>query len=242
MGIGVLEPATGQKGPSLNHPVHHRAIGRSELARLLAFGFQNLEPSKERHMGIVGAVGIDRFGNLAVAVGQPDLIVVLAMPRSRMDKAGTGIIGDMITGQHRHRKAVTFVERGQRMGHHHALAVSRLQALPRGDLGGQGHIGGQLIGNDEPFTGLGPGLKGQTGLHGLDLIEAIGDLWIIADRAIGRDGPRGRRPDHHIRAKQGLVTLFDRETDPDGGRDMVVIFDLGVGQSRALHRAPHDRL
>ena len=122
---------------------------------------------------------------------------------------------------------------------------------PRRDLRRLEHLFRQLVGEDQPVARFGPGLELQPRLHRGDLIKAIGDFGSIADRAVGGDGPGRGGPDHHRRGgvseRQQIVRMVvrrghDRELHPDGGRDMVVILDLGVGQGRALDRRPHHGL
>jgi hypothetical protein len=134
------------------------------------------------------------------------------------------------------------VEVGQRVGQHHALAVHGLDALPRRDLGGLEHVGGQLVGDDQAVARLGPGLELEAFLQRGDFEHRVGDVGIVRDRAVGRDGPGRGRPDHQLGADGGVRTLDDRELHPDRWRDVVVVLDLGVGQGGALDRAPHHGL
>ncbi len=59
------------------------------------------------------------------------------------------------------------------------------------------------------------------------------------DGAIGRQRPRRRGPDHHARAVRRRRADLDREADPYGGRNIVVVFHLGLGERGSLHRTPH---
>ena len=198
-------------------------------------------------MGIIGAVRIHGFGNGRIhaqgfQVGpalEPDQVVVLTVARRGVDKAGAGVVGDVIAFQEGNLETVIGVKGRQGMGADHACWIDRVQTGPGGDLRRLGYIVRQLVGDDQAVAGPGPGLELQPGLHGRDLIEAIADLFREADRPVGRDGPGRGGPDDHA----GLVRPFDHgELHPDGGAVVVVILHLGVGQGGALHRAPHDRL
>ena len=240
--IAMLQPAAGQQVASLDQPLHHGAIGRAELAGLLALGLQHLEAGEQGHMVVIGAVGIDRLRDLAVAVGQPDQIVVLTVTGRSVDKPRTRVVGHMVAGQQGHGEVVIGVQLRQGMGADHALGIDGLQARPSGDLGRAAHLVRQAVGDDQSVAGRRPGLECQAGLHGLDLINAIGDVRVIGNRPVGRHGPGGGGPDHHRRAVGRARPLAHRELDPDRGADVVVVLDLGVGQGGALHRAPHHRL
>ena len=210
-------------------------------------------------MGIVGAVRIDRVRHLREAVGKPDLIIVSPVAGRGVDETRARIVGDVSARQQRHLIAEALVLFPQRMAADHPGAVDVGDAAPFGDHGRLLHVLGQLVGQDQAVSRLGPGLKGQVRLHRLDLIEAIGDVRTVGDGAVGRDGPWGGGPDHHggVVRRQAedvlaalvvrdavavLVIGLDRELDPDRGRRVVVILDLGVGQGRALDRRPHHRL
>ena len=240
--IGVLHPPARQQGAGLDQLVDDRGVGRAELAGLLALGLQHLEAAEQRHVVVIGAVRIDGLGDLAMAVGQPDQVVVGAVAGGGVDEAGAGVVGDVVAGQQRHGEAVAGVEPGQRMGADHALAVDLLDAAPGGDLGGGPHVLGQLLGDDEAVARLGPRLERQVRLHRLDLIDGVGDVGIVADRPVGRDGPGRGGPDHHLGPTRGVGAFDHREAGPDRRADVVVVLDLGVGQGGALDRAPHHRL
>ena len=151
-------------------------------------------------MLIIGPVRIDRIRYFAVTMRQPDLIVILTMAGGCMDKAGSGIVCDVVTGQHRYGKAIATIQSSQGVGTDHALAFDRNKAGPARNLGRASDVRRQLVGDQELVARLGPGLKGQAGFHRLNFIQAIGDLWIIADGAVGRHGPGRGGPDHNMRA------------------------------------------
>ena len=91
----------------------------------------------------------------------------------------------------------------------------------------------------------------QRALFGFD--QVVGQFRMHADRLVGRQRPRGRRPDHREgRAAQvgqtegggqlfGVV-LMHLEGDVDGRRGLVLVLDLGLGQRRTAVQTPVDRL
>ncbi|MNU56747.1 hypothetical protein D3C71_458480 [compost metagenome] len=249
--IGVLHPAARQQIARLDQLFDHRAVGGAELAGLLALGLQHLQAGEQGDVVIIGAVGVHRVRHLAVAVGLPDGVVIRAVARRSVDKAGAGVVGHMVAGQQGHGEAVTRVQRRQRVGAFQTRGVDGVDAGEAADLGRLEHVLGQLVRDDEAIARLGPGLVVQTFLQRRDLIEAIGDLGAVADGAVGRDGPgRGRPDDDRGRRRaegQQVVRVAvgradHRELDPDRGRDVVVILDLGIREGRALDRRPHDGL
>ena len=86
-------------------------------------------PCEQGDVRIVGAVGIDRVWHLLVAVRLPDLIVVRAVAGRGVDKAGAGVVGDVVARQQRHGEAVAVVQRGQRVG---ALQTGRVDVIDAG--------------------------------------------------------------------------------------------------------------
>ncbi len=195
--VGVLDAATRQQIARLDQLFHHRAVGGAELAGLLAFGFQNLQACKQRDVRIIGTVRIDRVRHIAVAVGQPDSIVVRAVAGGRVDKAGTGIVGHVVARQQRYGIAIARVQLGQRVGAFQTRRVDVVDAGEGSHLGRLQNVTGQLVGDDEAVACLGPRLELETFFHGRDFVQAVLDLGAIGDGAVGRDGPRGGGPDHH---------------------------------------------
>ena len=72
VGIAVLQPVAGEQVPRGDQLVHHRAVGRAELARLLAFGLDHLQAGEQGDAVVIGAVGVHRIGDVAPAGLQPD--------------------------------------------------------------------------------------------------------------------------------------------------------------------------
>ena len=239
------------QGAGLDQLVHHGRVGGAEFAGLLALGLQHLEAGEQGNVIVVGSVGVDGVRHLMMAVGLPDLEIVRAVAGGRVDEAGAGVVGDVVAGEQGHGEAIAGRERRQRVGALEAGRIEVVDAGPAGDFRSAEDVFGQFVGNDQPVAGPGPGLELQPGLHGRDLIEAIGDLGTVADGPVGRDGPGRGGPDDHRRIGmaegQQVVGMRigragDREFDPDRRADVVVVFDLGVSQGGALDRRPHDRL
>ncbi len=257
MRIGVLDTAARQQIAGFDQLFHDRAVGRAELAGLFAFDFQDLQAGEQGHVRIIGTVGIDGIGDRieAEAVLEPHQVVVGAVAWGGVHEAGTGIVGDVIARQHRYVKGVAGVDLGQRVGQDQVAQHFRRQIdqlFPGRGVGRLQDAVGQLVGDDQAVARHRPGREAEVGLalHRRDLIDRIADLWVEADGTVGGDGPRRGRPDND----RGTLQVFefrlgfrplarlDRELDPDGRRNVRVIFDLGVGQRGALDRRPHDGL
>jgi hypothetical protein len=86
------------------------------------------------------------------------------------------------------------------------------------------------------------------------LHQLVGELRVQVERLVAGDRPRRRRPDHRVagalrqrRQAEGVrhaaaLGIVEREGDVDGGRLLVLVFDLGLGQRRAAVEAPVHRL
>ena len=73
--------------------------------------------------------------------------------------------------------------------------------------------------------------------------QRISIILIQADRQVGRNGPRRRRPDNEARVRiQDALSVFDAERHEDGRALDVMIFDLRLSQRRFRGRRPVDRL
>lgn len=152
--VGVLQPAAGEQAPGLDQLLHHRAIGRAELAGLLALGLQDGEAGEQRHVGIVAPVLVHHVGDVAMTVGQPDLIVLLAVARGGVHEAGAGVVGDVVAGQQRHVEAKVGIKPAQGVGAGQVLRQHIGDAGPVVDLGRGLHILGQLVGHDQLVADL----------------------------------------------------------------------------------------
>ena len=236
----MLQPPARQKHPLLDQLVHDRAIGGAELARLLALGFEHREARKQRHMRIIASVRIHRIGDVAMARGDPDGVVVGAVAGRGMNKARTGVVSDVVARQQGHVELIALAAQG--MGAGEPARIDIADALPRRDLGGARDIGGQFVGDDQPVARRGPGRKSQALFDGFDLVQSIGDLRAVGDGAVCRQGPGRGGPDDDRGAHKIGRSLRHGKLHPDGRAGVVVILDLGVGQGRALDRAPHHGL
>ena len=96
----------------------------------------------------------------------------------------------------------------------------------------------EVRGDDQLVAGLERGAVAD----GADLDQDIVDGLAIGDGAVARDGPgRGRPDDGGRRAEDRIVAAHDREAQVDRGRDVVVVFELGLGQRRLLDHRPEHR-
>src|SRR5215471_7930258 len=124
------------------------------------------------------------------------------MAGRRVDEARSIFIGNVIAGEQWHIKAIS--ELSKRVGAEelseilwryvvHSLVVVLVEA------GGFEDVGGTPIGKYQRL----PALEPVVGRRTRDLIETIGDLGRVADRAVPGDGPGRRRPNGnaHIRCR-----------------------------------------
>ena len=73
------------------------------------------------------------------------------------------------------------------------------------------------------------------------------ELGMDGDRHVGRQGPGRGRPDHGVpagrrRPRRARHARDQREIDVNAGRRLLAVFQLGLGQGRAIGHAPVDRL
>jgi len=160
MRIAVLQPPAGQEVSGLDQLVHHRAVGRAEPAGLLALGLQHLQPAEQRDVLVIGAVLVDRLGDLPMPVRQPEQIIVLAVSGRGVDKACAGLVGDVVALEQGNGELIAAIEIGQRVGADHATGIDRLDPVPIGDFCRDANLLGQLVGDDQPVAGPGPGREG----------------------------------------------------------------------------------
>ncbi len=251
MRIGVLDPSSRQQRPGLDQLVDDGVVGRSEPAGLLALRLQHLQPREQRDMRVVGAVRVDHLGHLAMAVGDPHLVVLCAVTGRRVHEPRARILGHMVAIQQRNREVIVGIQPRERMFGHQTRDMHVAKPPPGRDVSGLADLIGQHVGDDQLVAGFRPGLKLKIGFDGLDLVGAIADLGSVGDRAIAGDGPWRRGPDDDRGAFQvdplrieaaRIRPLAERELHPDRRTDVVVILDLGFGQGGPLNRRPHHRL
>ena len=156
-----------------------------------------------------------------------------------MHEARAGIGGDEAAGQQAHVEVVALA--AQRMGSEQAVEIlgrDIAQHLGR-ELRRLGDGADQLLGQHHLLARLGAAALAHLG----DLDQRVGDVGPEGERAIARDGPGRRGPDHHRGAVElAALGLHHREADMDGVRRMVVILDLGFGERGLLDHAPQHGL
>src|SRR5262245_61427304 len=115
------------------------------------------------------------------------------MAGRRVDEARSILSGNVIAGEQWHIKAIS--ELSKRVGADELSEilwryVVHSPVVVLVEAGGLEDVGGTPIGKDQRLSALEPVVGRRT----RDLIETIGDLGRVADRAVSRDGPGGRRP------------------------------------------------
>ena len=79
-------------------------------------------------------------------------------------------------------------------------------------------------------------------LHGIDVEHRVVERRAGGDRAVARDRPRRRGPDHQRRIPQfGLRRTHDGKPHPHRVRRVIVVLDLRLGQCGLLDRRPQYR-
>ncbi|MPL90964.1 hypothetical protein SDC9_37023 [bioreactor metagenome] len=236
MRVGVLDLALRQQRARPGELLDVRHVRRAFLAVLV----QDRLAAEDRQVGAIGAVGLDIVGHRQLEL-HAKLIVVVAVRGRGVDKAGAGVLGDVIAGQHRHviiPLALRLFEPGIGMLQHHALELGGRDVAQPGEARHlrRGHHGfGQRIGQHQQLARDG----GRFLVRRIDAIHPVSDARVVGDRAVLRDRPGSGGPDHHRRP----VKPRDRaEPHPDRVRGVVVILDLGLGERRLLDRRPHHRL
>ncbi len=197
----------------------------------------------------VGDRGIDAAGRKLARARGPHVEVLAAVAGRGMHEAGAGIVRHVVAGEQRDDEFVSTRVTFQRMRgreRREIIGRHRAQLLEPAHARLAEHFFGELVGNDQPVTDLGPVVGRSVG----DPVETIGDPGRIADRAVARDGPGRRGPDDDRAAAIGLFqrgeAVAEREGDrklhPHLVRDIVLVLDLGLGERGLLHHRPHHRL
>ena len=238
MRILVLKPAARGQCTAFDQQIDDARIGVAFLAVLV------VDPltGKQRDIVVILAPLADGMRHF----GQPDLgkqravlyegvVIVRAVPRRRMHEAGARFVGNVIARQHRYIVVPESVATGQAAQGMRATfdpcRVDVAQTVPGFDAGGFLDALRQHIGQDEPLAGLRPIVVGRRG----NLVDPVLDAGRIDDRPVRGNRPGRRCPDQHRRAiKPIVVRSDDRELDPDRRRNMIFVFDLGLGQRGAL--------
>ena len=220
-------------------------LARSHERALLA------QPIDDDGVGVIGIQTRERAGILgehAIVVDghedgdielQAHQVVVLAVARSSVDATGTGVERDVVAVDD---LALEVLADGAGIGktaqlgalEHDGLTVLAAHQrviLPAGDLG---DFLDELLGEDD--------------VAAVDLDHDVVGVGHQADGGVGRKGPRRGGPDKHVGIARGACGLEDAghgvklELHVNGRRNLVGIFDFGLGQSRVALLAPMDRL
>ena len=238
MRVLMLEPAARNERAGLGQRVDDGLVG---VAGLSLVGDDALALEARRFFS-EGAVLIDRIGNARLdsallkepRVGRPELEVLASVARSGVDEARAGVFRHVVAIKQGNDEPVAV--RLKRMGADHCgerVAFDLAEKLEPGDLGGVEHALGQRLGKDIGGADLGPVAGGR-------VRHPVAPIWNAAgkgDRAVARNRPGRRGPDEN----RGVVG-FDREGGEDRVADMILVFDLGLGQRGLFHDAPHHRL
>ena len=224
--------------------VHQRAPGEQAAGRIegvgdRSVGLEHMLAGEQRHAIGIDPVAVDRIGHLE-AVGGADLEVLGAVAGGDMDQPRALFEGHVIGRQERHVEVVALaVERMAADGPGQRLALEGRAPLMRGDAGPRAGLVNQASGQQQALAAPRAAVLGDPG----DLDHQVVDVVAISDGAVAGDGPGGGRPDHGAGPLQRRVGgADDREADVDGGRGVIVILDLGLGQGGLLDHRPQHRL
>src|ERR1700734_9932 len=106
------------------------------------------------------------------------------------------------------------------------------------------HIDCQFVGQYEAVTDLRPIVDWRIS----NLVESIFYSRRETDRAVARNRPRGRGPDHDRSAYNWRQVWpprkagSHRKLHPNRIADIILVFDLSFGERGLLHHRPHHRL
>ena len=206
----MLEPAAREQVSGLDQRGDDGLVGVALLALVVDDAGRSAFAVRPEARGVLGVVAgiVDGEGDggrdaarLEVAGSvHPGLEVLAAVTGRGVDKAGAGIVGDMIAGDQRHGEIVAATEPLERAGADHSLKVGRLdvgEALEL-ELGlGEAFLG-QHICKHQLFTRL----RTKVVLRRRDLIEAVGDTVGEGDGTVAGDGPGRCGPDDNGSVRQ----------------------------------------
>ena len=171
------------------------------------------------------------------AVAAADHVVLLAMARRSVDAAGARIQRHVRAEDDRHLAIV------ERMTQLHALqriapAIGDDPVVL--DAHAHHHVLDERLGQEQPFRTR----------RTVTLDHGIFELRMHGHRLVGGQRPWRRRPDRHRQQSPALVALDmttprherldvrERKAHVDGGRVLVLVLDLGLGQGRTAVDAP----
>ena len=235
MGVTVGQRARGEQRPGVGQSRQHSGVG----VALLAVGAQHAAAGEQRHRIDEHPVGTHRLRHRH-AVAHAELPVVGAVAGGDVDEAAAGLGIDEVAGKQRHGEVVTLaVQRMAADGSGKLAAGDGRDRASCGDAGRRADRVDQVGQDDQPLS-----RPGEAALaRGLHLDHRVAAVRAIGDRPVAGHGPGRRCPDHHRRVRQRRMRrLGDREADEDGRRRVVVVLDLGLGESGALDDGPKHRL
>ena len=228
MRIGVHQRAARHQPARLGDRVGDRAV---HLVDVLA--------GEQRHVIVEQAVVADGARNLE-PVRLTDFEVLAAMAGRGVDEPGALLDGDVPARQQRNVEVVApAVERMAADGSREVPAGKGRNLVRPGHAGLGEDLRAQRFGEKHPFAGGGETVVGNLG----HFVDRVIDVFAVGDGAVSRDGPGRRRPDHRRGAGKHVMAGTDhREAHMDGGRLVVEILDLGLGERGLLDHRPEHRL
>ena len=233
--IGVLETATRQQCANFDQFGDDGFVGVGFLAVFIIDALAR----KHRNGRVIGTVTIHHFRNFQT-VFQTGLVIVRAVGRCGMDKAGTGVGRNVISCEKRYVKVIALT--AERMGGNRAVKVRTLEGadnLVTGDATVFAQVFEKVGTNRHFLANGGPCFFSRFG----DFDHRIFDFRTIGNCAVTRNGPRGGGPDDDGGVFQDInLGLGDREAHMNGLGGMVVIFDFGLGKGGLFDHRPHNRL
>ncbi len=245
MRILVLEPAARDERVGLHQRLDDGLVGIALLALVgeHALARKARRLARERTIGIDGEGdgGVDAARGELGLIGHPDLEVVAAMAGRGVHEAGAVLVRDVVAVEQGDVEVIAPPAQRMRAGQSDRIDVTcQLECVHLRRL----HDGfGKLLGQNEPVTRLGPISFGRL----RHLVQTVVDPVRKADRAVARKCPRRRGPDDNRRSFEHRRLCshrlgHDRKLHPHHVAGGVVILDLGLGESRLFHHAPHHGL
>ena len=183
------------------------------------------------------AIAADRIVHRQPVTAADD-VILQAVTRRRVHRAGAGVGGDMLAQDHRHLARIERVPELHAL-ERPALAVGHdavfLDAITR-----HGRLD-QWLGEEQPFRAL----------RAVALQQLIFEFRVQRHRVVRRQRPRRRGPDRNadrsltfrmFTATDEFGLVGDREAHVNRRRGAIGVLHLGLGQRRAAVNAPVHRL
>ena len=159
-----------------------------------------------------------------------------------MHKAGTGVVGDVIADEKRHREPISATKSFQRVRTLHCvhrIGGNIAQLFITRDTRLLEDAFREHIRQDQKIAILGPVVGWCVG----DLVEAVGDLRRERDGAVAWQRPwRGGPNDDGRRCKRTVRRRRHRKLHPYRIARVVLVLDFGFSERGLFHHAPHHRL